>query len=87
MRESRLILADRNYSGQSVRDVLNRLQDDTGRCLVIACGRPYPFLTDNCYSAYPTLPNVCVGLQPGDEQCQTARWEEGLDPLEEGVGQ
>ena len=30
---------------------------------------PCPFLVDNKCGIYPTRPNVCVGFEPGGEQC------------------
>ena len=56
--------------------------EQEGRCLVIAGGKECNFLRgDNTCAIYPTRPNVCVAMQPGDEQCQEAREAEGLGPL------
>ncbi len=84
LREPRLIDADRHYAGKSVDEVIDELQSDVGKAIIIACGtaRPCPFLdADNKCTIYPTRPNVCVAMQAGDEQCQAARQAEGLEPL------
>lgn len=53
-------------------------ESDWEKEYLLACGetRPCPFLKDNKCEIYPTRPNVCVALEPGNEQCQTARTEE-----------
>ena len=80
LREPRLIAVDRHYAHKTVDAALEELQNEFKCVLVI--GR-CPFLsTDNDCSIYPTRPNVCVGLQAGDEQCQQVRQAEGLPPLE-----
>jgi Fe-S-cluster containining protein len=58
--------------------------EQEGKCLLIAGGtRACRFLNhDNACGIYPTRPNVCVAMQAGDEQCQLARHERGLPPLE-----
>ncbi len=82
LREPRLIDAARHYAGKSVDEVVDELQNDVGKALVIVCGRACRFLgTDNQCTIYPTRPNVCVAMQAGDEQCQAARQAEGLEPL------
>ena len=83
MREPRLIEAEPSLAGQPVAQVLERLQDDIGFSILVACGpnRPCPFLADKKCSIYPTRPNVCVAMQAGDEQCQEARKATGLEPL------
>ena len=81
LREPRHIFADPHYAGQAPDEVVRRLQDEVGSCVIVACGAPCPFLADNRCSIYPTRPNACVGLQAGDEQCRTARREEGIPPL------
>lgn len=79
LREPRLIDADRHHRGKTVE----RLLDDYGKgmAVIIAIGKPCPFLAENQCSIYPTRPNCCVGLQAGDEQCQESRAAEGLPPL------
>lgn len=84
MREPKLIEADPHYASLSREEVLTQL-DSEWRALIIACGtcRPCVFLgSDKRCAIYPTRPNACVGLQPGDEQCQFARRAAGLPPLE-----
>jgi Fe-S-cluster containining protein len=45
--------------------------------------QPCMFLgNDNLCQVYPTRPNACVGMQAGDKQCQAAREEAGLPPLD-----
>jgi Fe-S-cluster containining protein len=52
------------------------------KAVIIACGRQCQFLgADNHCSIYLSRPTCCVGLQAGDEQCQSAREAEGLPPL------
>ena len=81
MREPRLIDADRSHAGRTVLQVLQGIQDNM-QCVIVACGSPCMFLgTDNACTIYPTRPNACVGMQPGDEQCQQARIDNGLPPL------
>ena len=77
-REPRLVAADKHYNRLSAADAVQQLREDVGRCLVIACGCPCPFLAEDQCSIYPTRPNVCVALEPGSEQCQMARGEEGI---------
>ena len=84
MREPKLIDADPHYTGLSRDEVLTQL-DSEWRALIIACGteRPCIYLgSDKRCTIYPTRPNACVGLQPGDDQCQYARRAAGLPPLE-----
>lgn len=82
LREPRLIESDPHYAGKSAEEVLVQLQTDVGRAIILACSRPCTFLgSDNKCGIYPTRPNVCVGMQAGDEQCQSAREAEGLPPL------
>ncbi len=82
LREPRLIDADRHYAGKSVDEVVDELQSDVGKVLVIVCSSGCRFVgTDNQCTIYPTRPNVCVAMQAGDEQCQTVRQAEGLEPL------
>lgn len=85
MREPRLIEADPRLADKPVDEVLDELQSDFGRVITLACGesRPCPFLgADKTCTIYPTRPNDCVAMQAGDEQCQQARAEAGLAPLE-----
>lgn len=85
LREPHLAAADigewtREMSYQTLMAELG--QD--GKCLIIAAGEHECKLLrrENTCGIYPTRPNVCVGLQPGDEQCQMAREAEGLCPLD-----
>lgn len=82
LREPRLIEADRYYAPLGVPKTLELLRTDAGRALTISCGQACKFLgQENLCSIHPTRPNVCVGFQAGDEQCQEARAAEGLPPL------
>ena len=83
LREPRLIAADRHYAGRAPEEVVRCLQEDVGRCVIVACGTACPFLAHNRCTIYPTRPNACVGFQAGDEQCQMARRQEGIPPLAE----
>jgi Fe-S-cluster containining protein len=82
LREPRLIEADRYYQQMTVTQALHLLQADVGRAVHLSCGQKCMFLGDDrrC-TIYPTRPNVCVGMQAGDEQCQEAREAAGLPPL------
>ncbi len=85
LREPRLIEADPHLKGQSAEQVVEKLQNDFGLVILLACGtdRPCPFLAaDKRCSIYPTRPNECVAMQAGDDQCQAARRAAGLSPLE-----
>jgi Fe-S-cluster containining protein len=81
LREPRLASADRDYAGMPIDEILQKLQEDTGYSLIIACCAPCPFLDRNLCTIYPTRPNACVGLQAGEDQCQQARRAEGLPVL------
>jgi Fe-S-cluster containining protein len=82
LREPRLIGADRHHAGKSVERMVQDIQTEM-MAVILACGSQCPFLGgDNRCTIYPTRPNVCVGMQAGDEQCQEARAAEGLPPLE-----
>lgn len=81
MREPRLIEADRHYAPLGPVKALELLRSDVGRAVIISCGSACPFLRENLCSIHPTRPNVCVGFEAGDEQCQEARATEGLPPL------
>lgn len=82
LREPRIVGADPYYRDKSVEQVLVQLQADIGRVVLLACGKPCSFLgQDNQCTIYPTRPNCCVALQAGDEQCQEARADAGLQPL------
>lgn len=51
---------------------------------LLSCGPDHSCLmlgSDNRCTIYPTRPNVCVGMQPGSEQCQLARELAGLAEL------
>ena len=53
------------------------------RVVTLACGQACPFLSEGkTCSIYPTRPNDCVAMQAGDEQCQQARAEAELPPLQ-----
>jgi Fe-S-cluster containining protein len=80
LREPRLIDADPHHCGKSVEQMVYEMQTDM-KAVIIAIGKPCPFLAENQCSIYPTRPNCCVGLQAGDEQCQESRAAEGLPPL------
>ena len=81
LREPRIIEADPSHAGKSPELVVLEIQNDM-KAVYLACGYPCSFLKgDNSCSIYPTRPNVCVGMQAGDEQCQAARALEGLLPL------
>lgn len=50
----------------------------------LACGSKHPCQKlgeDNRCTIYPTRPNVCVGFEPGSEQCQEIREAVGIGPL------
>ena len=82
MREPRLIQANRHYAELGVPRTIELLRTDIGRAVIISCGQACPFLGgDNLCSIHPTRPNVCVGFEAGDEQCQQSRAAEGLPPL------
>ena len=84
LREPHLAAADisERTREMSFETLMAELEQD-GRCLVIAGGEECKFLRkDSTCAIYPTRPNVCVAMQAGDEQCQDARREEGLPPLE-----
>lgn len=85
LREPHLAAADiGEWTREMVyQDLMAELEQE-GKCLVIAGGgRECKFLRkSNTCAIYPTRPNVCVGLQPGDEQCQESREAEGLPALE-----
>lgn len=82
LREPRLLLADRHRSGWSF-DAAARDLEDESRSLLIAGADRCPFLTaENRCQVYPTRPNACVAMQAGDEECQQARSEAGIRPLE-----
>lgn len=84
LREPRLIESDPHWGGRTAEAVLHELQSEYGRAIILACGRRCTFLgADNRCAIYPTRPNVCVAMQAGDEQCQTAREAAGLPPLQQ----
>jgi Fe-S-cluster containining protein len=50
----------------------------------LACGRTRPCQMlgpDNLCGVYPTRPNVCVAMEPGNDQCRMAHESAGLTPL------
>lgn len=78
LREPRILDAD--VTGRRV--AIDELTDEA-RCILLAANHPCRFLSANgCCTIYPTRPNVCVGMQAGDEQCQEARSQLGLLPLQ-----
>jgi Fe-S-cluster containining protein len=78
LREPRILDAD--VTGRKV--ALDDL-DDECRCVLLAAGLPCRFLGDDSRcTIYPTRPNTCVGFEAGDEQCQEARSQLGLPPLQ-----
>jgi Fe-S-cluster containining protein len=78
IREPRVLHADVNGRVPTIDDLL-----EEEKCVVLAANVPCRFLGENnrC-TIYPTRPNVCVGMQTGDEQCQDARERRGLPPLQ-----
>jgi Fe-S-cluster containining protein len=85
LREPHLAAADIGERTREMvyQDLMAELEQD-GACLVIAGGgESCKFLRESGTCAiYATRPNVCVALQPGDDQCGQARQAEGLPPLE-----
>lgn len=78
VREPRVLGAD--VTGR--RTTIEELTDED-RCILLAANHPCRFLSaEGCCTIYPTRPNVCVGMQAGDEQCQEARSQLGLLPLQ-----
>lgn len=78
LREPKILDAD--VTGRKV--TIDDLTDDD-RCILLAANRPCRFLAaGGCCMIYPTRPNVCVGMEAGDEQCQGARSHVGLPPLQ-----
>ena len=80
LREPLLLTADLSdfRATKSPEEIRESLMDE-GMCLLIAGARPCRFLTaENRCSIYPTRPNACVGMQAGDEQCQSARAQLGI---------
>ena len=78
LREPRILDAD--VTGR--RQTMDDLSDDD-RCIILAANAPCKFLgNDNRCTIYPTRPNVCVGMEAGDEQCQKARNQRELPPLQ-----
>jgi Fe-S-cluster containining protein len=82
LREPRIIESDPHWRDRTAEAVLHELRSEFGKAVVLACSRPCTFLgSDNLCTIYPTRPNVCVGMEAGDEQCQAARLAAGLAPL------
>ena len=81
LREPRVLDAD--VCGR--RPTMDELSDET-RCIVLAANQACRFLSaDGRCTIYPTRPNACVAMQAGDEQCQDARRQQGLPPLQPTV--
>jgi Fe-S-cluster containining protein len=87
LREQHLATADISDRTRGLSyDALMADLEQEGKCLVIAGGDGCKFLRGNNLCAiYPTRPNVCVAMRPGEEQCQDARRKEGLPPLADGA--
>jgi len=78
LREPRILEADVTGRKPTLDDL-----DDECRCVLLAAGLPCRFLGMNGRCViYPTRPNTCVGFEAGDEQCQEARSQLGLPPLQ-----
>ncbi len=61
LREPRLIEAARHYAGRSVDEVVDELQSDVGKVLVIVCSSGCRFVgTDNQCTIYPTRVQMFV---------------------------
>lgn len=83
LREPRLATADISERTRDMtEEVLMAELEQEGRCLVIAAAEQCKFLRDSTCDIYPTRPNVCVAMKPGDDQCSEARHAGGLPPLE-----
>ena len=85
LREPRLLDShiSRWTRGIARQTLMDELEQE-GKCLIIA-GAPYAcaFLReDSTCDIYPTRPNVCVGMQAGDDQCQESRQAIGLPDLQ-----
>ncbi len=82
LREPRLATAD--ISGRTrdmAEEVLMAELEQEGKCLIIAGGQQCTFLDVNNCAIYTTRPNVCVAMKPGVDQCNEARYAEGLPAL------
>ena len=78
LREPAILHADLG----GLRLTKDELSDET-RCILLAAGQSCRFLSaDGLCTIYPTRPNNCVGMEAGDEQCQEARSQVGLPPLQ-----
>src|SRR5258705_13758347 len=67
LREPRLIEADHHHAGKSVDQMVTDITEGF-MAVMLNCGERCQFLgEDNRCGIYPTRPNVCVGMQPGDE--------------------
>jgi Fe-S-cluster containining protein len=78
LREPRILDADINGHRPALEELC-----EGGKSIVLAANSPCSFLGNNgLCTIYPTRPNVCVGFEPGDEQCQQARDRCGLPPLQ-----
>ena len=64
MREPQLLYADRDFvANYGPEEAIEALQEDVGRCLIIACGKPCYFLEENqCSISHPT---ECVRSDAG----------------------
>ncbi len=83
-REPKIKNCDPYYRDKSL-DETRKLLADGMRVILLAAGgiRPCSLLDcENRCTIYPTRPNSCVGMQAGDEQCQSARQSMGLPQLE-----
>lgn len=77
--EPRLIDADPRHRGKTVLQMVEEIENDMK---AVTLPNPCSFLSgENKCTIFPTRPNCCVALQAGDEQCQEARADAGLPPL------
>ena len=81
LREPRLPEAQPHYCGRAIDDVLEELEDEFKVVLLNGAEGCAFLAADNSCSIYPTRPNACVAMAPGDDQCQESRNCEGLSPL------
>ena len=78
LREPRILDADVTGRKRPLDDL-----DDEWSCVLLAAGLPCQFLSaEGRCTIYPTRPNTCVGFEAGDEQCQEARSQLRLPPLQ-----
>ena len=56
LREPRLASAHRHYAGRALDDVVHELEDQF-KCVLIAGGKPCPFLADDNSCSISVVPN------------------------------